>query len=831
MRVALIQSEARLDRNAFSVARALRELGHEATFVTPSLAAAAQSPAREFPVDAGLAAARALSGVVAAFDVAWFFERHWAMPTLRERRFRDRLLPLVVLDMKPDPEPIPASLEEINRANSRQYSLRWADAVVSGETSEAEESARRVEELWRERQAAPARAIRRPSTSPAVTVCIPYFEAPEFLPEALQSLERQTSNDFTVVAVDDGSSTPDGLSVFDACAERYASRGWTFLRQTNLYPGAARNRAAREATTEFLLFLDADDIAMPTMVERFLRAALLTDDDCLVVPNYGFRDDPEGPCALLYDPPGNSLIGSMGDDMHGGSCIFVRRESFWSIGGFTEIRGMGFEDYEFHVRCNLRGLRWDVLPEWIYRYRMPRAGNVSRSTARYANQATVLALYEQRLRASGLGQLPLAFASAFQRHERASAEAGHLRNSMAARLPKSSSTPRKLRLLLLTCHFPFGIVSGWHRRVQEMIRHFGSRYELTLVTSMSRKENALESKETFRYLKAIRGVEGSLKSAAGNDLPFRVRKHYTETFRAALQSLPTNQYDAALIDQIFMAECRHDIETVTVLTEHNIESQLLRQAAGHLWKDTLPEDWQNPLLEAALLERYENCAWPDFPLRAVCSEVDRAQMDGRAKRGNTVVAPNGADPSIWLPDVRHGAATVLFPAHLAYPPNVDGVEFLLAQIWPRVRKRKSGARLILAGRDPSSGVQAAAAAAPGVELCVNPKSMQRVARRASITVVPLRLGSGTRYKILESMAWGLPVVTTARGAEGIEAADGEHLLIRDDPDEFAEAIARLMSDEALWRKLRGAGRELVRERYCWDRVFQPLDDALVELVG
>ena len=81
------------------------------------------------------------------------------------------------------------------------------------------------------------------------------------------------------------------------------------------------------------------------------------------------------------------------------------------------------------------------------------------------------------------------------------------------------------------------------------------------------------------------------------------------------------------------------------------------------------------------------------------------------------------------------------------------------------------------------------------------------------------------------MAWGLPVVSTTLGAEGIDAIDGEHLLIRDDPDEFAEAIAQLMSDEALWHKLRIGGRELVRERYSWEHVFKPLDDALIELVS
>jgi glycosyltransferase involved in cell wall biosynthesis len=108
--------------------------------------------------------------------------------------------------------------------------------------------------------------------------------------------------------------------------------------------------------------------------------------------------------------------------------------------------------------------------------------------------------------------------------------------------------------------------------------------------------------------------------------------------------------------------------------------------------------------------------------------------------------------------------------------------------------------------------------------------MDNVARHATITVAPLRLGSGTRVKILDSMAWGLPVVSTTMGVEGIDAADGQHLLVRDGAEEFAEAVVQLLTDAALWVRLRSAGGALVRERYSWDKVFAPMEDALIELI-
>jgi glycosyltransferase involved in cell wall biosynthesis len=230
------------------------------------------------------------------------------------------------------------------------------------------------------------------------------------------------------------------------------------------------------------------------------------------------------------------------------------------------------------------------------------------------------------------------------------------------------------------------------------------------------------------------------------------------------------------------------------------------------------------------MERYENRQWPAFPVRAVVSEVDAEQMRRRVATGKIVIAPNGADPSIWLPDVKQASHTVLFTGHLAYPPNIDALEFLASEIWPRVRKKAPGTTLIIAGRSPTERVNACAHTA-GAELHAGPQFMHRIARRAALTIVPLRFGSGTRVKILESLAWGLPVVSTTLGCEGLDVIDGEHLLVRDDPAQFADAVVQLLSDTALWQKLRNQGRELIRESYNWERVFEPLEMALLELVS
>jgi glycosyltransferase involved in cell wall biosynthesis len=483
MRVALIQSEARRDDAALGLARALRAQGHTVTLIVPQPAVYMVTPegyragrlwtpafanrwraegfdwipvgparvdpeVQHYPRDPVVAVARSVAGLVTAFDVAWFFERHWAAPALRERRFRDRALPLVVLDEQADANRIPDSIDEIGRSGAEQYAVRRADLVAAPSA----EAVAHVAALWQTRSSEPIRVPRQPLTSPAVTVCIPYFEAPEYMPLTLASLARQTSTDFTVIVVDDGSATAAGREAFDRCAELYAERGWRFVRQTNQSPGAARNRAASETETEFLLFLDSDDIAMPTMVERFLHAALLTGDDCMVAPNYTFRDDPEGKCEQLYEAPGNSIVASICDDMHGGACIFIRRETFRRFGGFSAVRGVGFEDYELHIRLNLEqappAVGWDILPEYFYRYRMPQASNVSRSTQQYPNHEAVLRWYRKRLLPVGLGQLPLALAAVYQGMESTRFKAWPLKSTLASRVAQPKPQRRELKLLL-----------------------------------------------------------------------------------------------------------------------------------------------------------------------------------------------------------------------------------------------------------------------------------------------------------------------------------------------------------------------------------------------
>ncbi len=218
---------------------------------------------------------------------------------------------------------------------------------------------------------------------------------------------------------------------------------------------------------------------------------------------------------------------------------------------------------------------------------------------------------------------------------------------------------------------------------------------------------------------------------------------------------------------------------------------------------------------------------------SVSAQVDRtvlASADDAARSGldNVAVVPNTfprpADP-VGRPS-EPGPPVVLFQGSLTYPPNVDGAHWLAVDIAPRIQRRVGSVAVRLVGESGHVG--------PGLEqaglitVVGRVESMADELRRATVAVVPIRYGSGTRVKILESFANRVPVVSTTIGAEGLDVEAGVHLLIANDPEEFAAAVARLLEDRDLRMRLADAAERLFFDRYdgraAHERILRLLDE-------
>jgi glycosyltransferase involved in cell wall biosynthesis len=250
----------------------------------------------------------------------------------------------------------------------------------------------------RDRATARTAEDRRPL--PRVSVCLPHFNRPHYLRQALASLAAQDYPDFEVIVVDDGSTLPEAIAYLDAIESELAARGWRIIRQENRYPGAARNHAARHARGEYLLFMDDDNIAKPHEISRFVRAALTSGSDILTCCAEIIRGTelhhpdrrPYGRWLYL----GDSLAVSVFYNCFGDTNALVRRSAFLALGGFTEDYGYNHEDKELYTRAILEGYHLEVVPEALYWYREHTSG-INLSSSRYLNVMRGLRPYRTAL--------------------------------------------------------------------------------------------------------------------------------------------------------------------------------------------------------------------------------------------------------------------------------------------------------------------------------------------------------------------------------------------------------------------------------------------------
>jgi glycosyltransferase involved in cell wall biosynthesis len=182
-----------------------------------------------------------------------------------------------------------------------------------------------------------------------------------------------------------------------------------------------------------------------------------------------------------------------------------------------------------------------------------------------------------------------------------------------------------------------------------------------------------------------------------------------------------------------------------------------------------------------------------------------------------VYIPSGVDLAAWPVCFDPVAEEeVLFVGNYLHPPNMEGALWLAREVWPLIRRVRPTARLTLAGRAPPPAIQALAA--PDIHVPGTVDDLRPLYARAGLVAAPIFWGSGVRIKLLEALACGLPIVTTALAAEGIDLHHQQSALFAERPDTFAAAILRLLGDPALRVQLGAAGRAIVERDYDWNRI-------------
>jgi polysaccharide biosynthesis protein PslH len=407
--------------------------------------------------------------------------------------------------------------------------------------------------------------------------------------------------------------------------------------------------------------------------------------------------------------------------------------------------------------------------------------------------------------------------------------------------PAAAEMPsRPLEVLVVSPDLPYPPGWGFGMRVYQLLRAVAAEHSVTLLcyAPPDLAHHAEPLREFCKEVKVVpREPENKLRRRAGqvrsllSAVPFHASGLRTAQLQAALdECLRSTAFDVVQLESSQLVSLRYRTRAALVIDEHNIESELLQRMTGE-------QHWARRLfnlVEAAKYRRLEQRAWSRADACVTTSDRDERQVRDRMPQLPTAVVPNGVDPDRFSAAAFPGQAepvqpdTLVFNGVLSYRPNFEGIRYFIDQVLPRVRRAKPNASLTVVGY--GSPKDLAQLAAPGVTLTGWVDDVRPYLARAAIVVVPIRMGGGTRLKVVEALSMARPVVSTALGCEGIDVEPGRHLLVADQPEELASAVCRLLDDPALGARLGSAGRDLVVERYSWQRAGQRLCDLHRQLV-
>jgi glycosyltransferase involved in cell wall biosynthesis len=328
-------------------------------------------------------------------------------------------------------------------------------------------------------------------------------------------------------------------------------------------------------------------------------------------------------------------------------------------------------------------------------------------------------------------------------------------------------------------------------------------------------------------------IEGEARSGSIGWWRTRAEHRISRSALARLETLVRDfRPDTVLVEGIGLFKLLRPLRPLTkqlILDMHNVESDL----AGQLQRADAARS-AAPVIAAALgIRRLERKALAIVDRVWVCSASDRQRLMALSRRKVPIdVVPNGIPHAGDIPEALpaepatdKGFPVILFVGHLGYPPNVDAAERLAGAILPRIRQTLPGTKLILAGRSPKPAVRALAGL-PDVEIVEDPQDVGPLLSRAHLSIVPLAAGGGTRIKILEAMAWGVPVIATPLAAEGLGLVENEELLLSVTDEGLAEMAVGLCLDAERRARLRVRAHQAVWARFGPHAIRNAVRDGL-----
>jgi sugar transferase (PEP-CTERM/EpsH1 system associated) len=384
--------------------------------------------------------------------------------------------------------------------------------------------------------------------------------------------------------------------------------------------------------------------------------------------------------------------------------------------------------------------------------------------------------------------------------------------------------------------------TGGKIRSFNLVRELARNHEVTVFTFYGSHPNDSHAQLKQHFHQAVclpiqlpepRGVAEALDYARNlfSFRPYTLAKYCRPLVTQRLLELVRKEnFDIILCDFLFSADViPWHWPCPKVLFTHNVEEQIWRRhfevTRNPIWKAV---SWREYRTMRSAERHYVRLA--DHVLAV--SENDRSYFAAYAEPEKITVIPTGVDTDYFQPAAEAARnETMVFTGSMDWLPNEDAIEYFAESILPRVRAEIPTATLRVVGRRPSQRLRALVSHTPGLEMVGEVPDIRPHVHNASIFIVPLRIGGGTRIKIFEAMAMGRVVVSTAVGAEGLPVRHNENIILADKPEDFARQAVELLRNSLLRTRISRAARALVEENYSWRSVARVFDTVFQRVVA
>lgn len=389
-----------------------------------------------------------------------------------------------------------------------------------------------------------------------------------------------------------------------------------------------------------------------------------------------------------------------------------------------------------------------------------------------------------------------------------------------------------MNILFLSTRSPYPLISGHSLRTYHILKGAAQRHSVSLVTFIQLPEHELKEENLAHlrsFCKAVYPFKipvdfSRLKFAAGlfmnlfSSKPFVAKKYDVPEVREKIREiLSKEKIDLVHVDMLPLTVYINEFKDLPkILVNHNVESTRL-----YRWFKTESNTVKKAYLgiQYPKLQSFERSAMDKFDCCVVVSEKDKELLREMGVKNNLAIVPNGTDTTFFKPIGRKKIDnSVLWLGHMDVHTNKDAVLYFWREIFPLLQKQCPQVRMVFVGSAPPKEIADAASKNGNIKVTGFVDDVRPYMDEADVMVVPIRIGSGTRLKILDAMAMGKAIVSTSVGCEGLRVSNGENILVADMPEGFVHKVIQLLGDDRLRQRLSVNALKLAAE-YDWKNLY------------